>query len=196
MFISSWTSSRLIPFFSRRNNKPGDTNPLSDTLTASQAADPTPGPGALLPDTTQGREAPGARPPSAGRLTLPPSLPPSHPGRRGAVAGPGPRQRCPPRPGQTAPVSRVCPPVPPPRLPAPRDLVSLIVKGQLFIFIVRGFFFPSGISRRRRGGLGGYGEPSGARSRPTARRGSGDGEEEYGAGRGGRTPTGERSGRR
>lgn len=44
---------------------------------------------------------------------------------------------------------------PPPPL---QDLVSLIVKGQLFIFIVQGFFFPSGISRRSRGGLVGRGE--------------------------------------
>lgn len=123
-------------------------NGLTGSGTSLQDADPKPGPGALLPEATQRQGAPAARP-----LRL------------RAAAGPGTQQRRPPSP----------------RLPATRDLVSLIVKGQLFIFIVQGSFFPSGISRRRLEsweGAGGTRLPTGAHSRPAARCGRGNGEEE------------------
>lgn len=91
-------------------------------------------------------------------------------------------------PGQAAPG---------PRPPAPRDPVSLIVKGQLFIFIAQGFFsfrvvFGGAAGVGRGGCVWGTRLPARTRSRPAAgcRRGTGTGNRE----RGGRRPTGARSG--
>lgn len=45
--------------------------------------------------------------------------------------------------------------------------MSLIAKGQLFLFIEPGFFFPSGISMRRPGGRWGQGGEESGTALPT-----------------------------